>query len=92
LLLAVAFGFFELLWRNGDQNALGMEHARIASLNGLMESVGFQSYIYEDFAEATFDLFTTLSSGTISPSDDAPLVSTFNDPSISDSIVTHFKV
>ncbi|KAI5842311.1 peptidase C65 Otubain-domain-containing protein [Tricharina praecox] len=88
---ALAFGFFELLLRNGDQNSLGMEHARIASLSGLMESVGFQSYIYEDFAEATFSLFTTLNSGNISPSDDAPLVSTFNDPSISDSIVTHFK-
>lgn len=78
--------------RSGDQNALGMEHARIASLNGLMESVGFQAYIYEDFAEATFNLFTTLSSSNISPSDDSPLVNTFNDPGISDSIVTHFKV
>lgn len=69
-----------------------MEHARISSLSGLMDSVGFQSYIYEDFAEATYNLFSTLGAGTFSASDDAVLLSTFNDPGVSDAIVTHFKV
>ena len=69
-----------------------MEYARITSLNGLMEATGYRSYIYEDFAEATFELFTTLSSGAIAPNDDSALVKTFNDPDLSDSIVTHFKV
>jgi hypothetical protein len=66
-----------------------MEHARITSLNGLMESVGIQSYIYEDFAEATFALFNAL--GSIN-ADEAQLLNTLNDGSLSDSIVTHFKV
>ncbi|KAF8536566.1 peptidase C65 Otubain-domain-containing protein [Trichophaea hybrida] len=88
---AVAFGFFELLLRSGDQNQIGMEHARIKSLNGLMESVGIQNYIYEDMAEETFNVFRTLSSGSISPADDSALVGIFNDPNVSDSIVTHFK-
>jgi hypothetical protein len=69
-----------------------MEHARITSLNGLMDSVGIQSYIYEDMAEETFNVFRTLSSGTISLTNDSALVTIFNDPNVSDSIVTHFKV
>jgi ubiquitin thioesterase protein OTUB1 len=88
--VALAFGFFELLLRSGDPNRIGMEHARITSLNGVMESVGFQSYIYEDFAEATFDLFSAL--GSMIPSGEAQLLNTFNDAGLSDSIVTHFKV
>lgn len=84
----MAFGFFELLLRSGDQNRIGMEHARITSLNGLMESVGYQSYVYEDFAEATFALFSTLQNN---PADEANLLDTFNDSGLSDCIITHFK-
>lgn len=86
---AVAFGFFELLLRCADPNLIGMEHARFSSLNNLMESVGFQSYIFEDFAQATLDLFNSFIGA---PSDYDLLIDTFNNPAISDAIVTHFKV
>lgn len=69
-----------------------MEHARIKSLCGLMDSVGFHTYVYEDFAEETFSVLRALGSALGSPGDDAALVGSFNSQDVSDSIVTHFKV
>ncbi|KAI5806904.1 peptidase C65 Otubain-domain-containing protein [Geopyxis carbonaria] len=86
---AVAFGFFEILMKS-DLNNIGMQHARIKSLNGLMNAFGIQPYIYEDFADTTFDIFIALCGSAPYNHDD--LLKSFNDPGISDSIITHMKL
>lgn len=85
----MAFGFFELLLRTRDLDRIGMEHARLTSLNGLMDAAGFQTYIYEDYCAETFALFTALPALFDHDSD---MLKTFNDPTISDAIITHLKV
>lgn len=89
LMIAIAFGFFEQLLKLGDVNRIGMEHARVASLNGLLSMAGIASYIYEDFTEVTFDLFKIMAAGKV---DVAALVNYFNDESCSNAIVMHFRV
>lgn len=71
-----------------------MEYARITSLNNLMNLAGLESYIYEDFAEATFSLFGQISSSpTIDhPYDVSEVLNAFNNQDISNAIITHFKV
>ncbi|KAL7268562.1 hypothetical protein RUND412_008812 [Rhizina undulata] len=90
---AVAFGYFELLLRTGDLNLIGMEHARIASLNNLMDAAGFRSYLYEDFIQATYNLFIKLQSTEVinAPYDDTELLAAFTQSGVSDAIITHFK-
>ncbi|KAG0642934.1 peptidase C65 Otubain-domain-containing protein [Tuber brumale] len=90
---AVAFGFFELLLKSGDTNHIGMQYARIASLNGLMILAGLQPFIYEDFAEVTFELLGAINtSPTIdTPWDVSMIAERFNNPEISNAIITHFK-
>lgn len=90
----MAFGYFELLLKTGDSNRIGMEYARITSLNNLMNIAGLESYIYEDFAEATFSLFGQISASPVidNPYDVSEVVNAFNDPDISNAIITHFKV
>lgn len=91
---AVAFGFFELLLKTGDTNHIGMQYARIASLNGLMILAGLQPFIYEDFAEVTFELLGAINSPPAidTPWDVSIIAERFNNPEISNAIITHFKV
>lgn len=90
----MAFGYFELLLKSGDPNRIGMEYARITSLNNLMNVAGLEPYIYEDFADATFSLFGQISASPVidHPYDVSAVVNAFNNPDISNAIITHFKV
>lgn len=90
----MAFGYFELLLKTGDPNRIGMEYARITSLNNLMNVAGLESYIYEDFADATFSLFGQISASPVidHPYDVSEVVNAFNNPDTSNAIITHFKV
>ncbi|CUS07556.1 unnamed protein product [Tuber aestivum] len=90
---AVAFGFFELLLKTGDSNHIGMQYARIASLNGLMMLAGLQPFIYEDFAEVTFELLGAIDSSPAidTPCDVSMIADRFNNQDVSDAIITHFK-
>lgn len=90
----MAFGYFEILLKSGDPNRIGMEYARVSSLNNLMNLAGLESYIYEDFAEATSSLFMQISGSPAidRPYDISPVVNAFNNPDISNAIITHFKV
>ncbi|KAI5812885.1 peptidase C65 Otubain-domain-containing protein [Pyronema omphalodes] len=86
---AIAFGYFEQLLKLGDVNRIGMEHARVASLNGLLSMAGIASYIYEDFTDVTFELFKIMAAGKV---DLTALVNYFNDESFSNAIVMHFRL
>jgi len=71
-----------------------MQYARIASLNGLMILAGLQPFIYEDFAEVTFELLGAINSPPAidTPWDVSIIAERFNNPEISNAIITHFKV
>lgn len=62
---------------------------RLKSLNNLLNTMGHDPTIYEDFVDETFTLLertrTTLDVGEM-------LLSSFNDPSIAAPIITHFRV
>jgi hypothetical protein len=59
-----------------------------------MSLAGLESYIFEDFAEVTYELLVAISSPPAikTPWDVSLIVERFNTPEISDAIITHFKV
>lgn len=85
----MAYGFFEMLLKTGDPNRIAMEHARIKSLNGLMEAAGFPLLVFEDMADMTFAVLTDLQQMQYNAD---MLQGKFCDPEYSDAIVTHLKV
>lgn len=68
------------------------EETRLKSLNNLLNSLGFQEHLYEDFVESTLDLLRQISASIPNQDDDAALLAAFNDPEISNGIITHFRV
>lgn len=86
----MAFGYFESLQRIGDRGKFLEEQSRLRSLGNLLNQIGFQQDMYEDFADETLGLLRKLS--TLPPSDEAPLLEAFNDMMSSMSIITHLKV
>jgi len=89
---AIAFCYFETLLRLGDRNRILAEETRLKSLNNLLNSLGFQEHLYEDFVEATLDLLRQISASIPVQDDGAALLAAFNDPEISNGIITHFRV
>ncbi|KAK7607439.1 peptidase C65 Otubain-domain-containing protein [Phyllosticta paracitricarpa] len=88
---AIAFGYFEVLQRLGDRTKFLEEQSRLRSLANLLNQVGFQADMYEDFAEETFALLRKLSSNAHA-TDDSVLLDAFNDEIVSQSIITHLKL
>ncbi|KAI4088036.1 MAG: hypothetical protein LQ344_006351 [Seirophora lacunosa] len=66
--------------------------ARLTSLNNLLDSVGYQRDIYEDFAEETIQLLKHIASTTPNHDDGAALLSSFNDPNVCNGIIMHFRL
>lgn len=89
---AIAFCYFETLLRLGDRHKIMAEETRLKSLNNLLNSLGFQEHLYEDFVESTLDLLRQISASIPNQDDDAALLAAFNDPEISNGIITHFRV
>lgn len=89
---AVAFAYFETLLRLGDRDRIAAEEARLKSLNNLLNSVGFQEHLYEDFVDATITLLREISASIPCHDDGATLWASFNDPDVSNGIITHFRV
>ncbi|KAF4541373.1 Peptidase C65 [Lasiodiplodia theobromae] len=86
---AVAFGYFEALQRAGDRHKFLEEQSRLRSLANLLNQIGLQADVYEDFADETLGLLRKLAN--TSASDDAPLLDAFNDMMASMGIITHLK-
>ncbi|KAF3314998.1 hypothetical protein TWF173_004214 [Orbilia oligospora] len=91
---ALAFGWFELLLRTGDEKRIEEEHNRIEALCAMMDSVGMADYLYEDFVIETKNLLKTIGKSPVvdDPYNDKVLVKAFNEDEISNSIITHLKL
>ncbi|EPS36771.1 hypothetical protein H072_9639 [Dactylellina haptotyla CBS 200.50] len=91
---ALAFGYFELLLRTGDEKFIQNEMDRLKSLCSWMNEVGMSEYLYEDFVEETIELLKTISQSPAidNPYDDTPVVEAFNRDDASNAIITHLKL
>ncbi|KAF2838985.1 cysteine proteinase [Patellaria atrata CBS 101060] len=89
---AIAFGYFENLARVGDALKFQEEETRLRSMGNILNAVGFDEELYEDFAGDTYDLLRKIAA-TIGTSDDGTvLFSSFNDEPLSLSIITYLKL
>ncbi|KAL8691043.1 MAG: hypothetical protein Q9218_003645 [Villophora microphyllina] len=87
---AVAFGYFEALLHSSDPHRALAEVARLKSLNNLLDSVGYDRIIYEDFVEETLGILQLIP--TLSSHDDgAALLEALNRPGVWDCIIAHFR-
>jgi ubiquitin thioesterase protein OTUB1 len=91
---AIAFTYFEALLRVGDKNRFLEEETRLRSLRNLLNTIGFQEHLYEDFADECYDLLRRTGAAVPAVDDTAgaELLASFNDVSISMAIITYFKV
>ncbi|KAI4248396.1 MAG: hypothetical protein L6R40_000955 [Gallowayella cf. fulva] len=89
---ALAFGYFEALLQSGDPSRLLGEVARLTSLNNLLDSVGYERDIYEDFTDETFQLLRRTADPLPSNAGGAALLAAFNDVAICNAIIMHFRV
>ncbi|KAF3930180.1 hypothetical protein ABW20_dc0100832 [Dactylellina cionopaga] len=91
---ALAFGYFELLLRTGDQDFIQNETGRLKSLCSYMNDVGMSEYVYEDFVEETMDLLNVIGKAPVvdNPYDDTTLIEAFNQDDKSNAIITHLKL
>ncbi|KAI9660849.1 MAG: hypothetical protein M1829_006459 [Trizodia sp. TS-e1964] len=88
---AVAFNYFELLFRLQDLALIQREESRIRSLSNLMNRVGLSDYLYEDFVDATLRLLRATAVAVAMQHSDSLLLQAFNDPEVSSSIIAHFR-
>ncbi|KAI4123969.1 MAG: hypothetical protein LQ347_005919 [Umbilicaria vellea] len=86
------FGYFEALLRLGDPMKILAEESRLKSLNNLLNSVGFQEEIYEDFVDETISLLRGTAASIPCHDDGAALLASFNDAGLSNAIITHFRL
>lgn len=89
---AVAFGYLERLLYLGDSGKCFQEEARLRSLSNVLNSAGFDAYLYEDFADATFNLVRDVANAIDAGNGDEVLLNAFNDESTQNYVITHFKV
>ncbi|KAF2003808.1 cysteine proteinase [Amniculicola lignicola CBS 123094] len=91
---AVAFGYYEALLRGGDANKLEEEVVRLRSMNNLLNSIGFQEDLYEDFADEVYELLRRLAASlrAMDGTTAALLLEAFNDMGRSMAIITYLKL
>lgn len=68
------------------------EESRLKSLNNLLNAVGFQEVLYEDFVEETISLLRQTATSIPCQDNGAGLLHSFNDAGMSNAIITHFRV
>ncbi|KAI4258908.1 MAG: hypothetical protein LQ352_001021 [Teloschistes flavicans] len=87
---AVAFGYFEALLHSSDPNRALAEVARLKSLNNLLDSVGYDRIIYEDFVDETLTMLQLIP--TLPTQDDGTaLLEALDRPGVWDAIIAHFR-
>ncbi|GME39810.1 COP9 signalosome complex subunit 2 [Neofusicoccum parvum] len=87
---AVAFGYFEGLQRIGDRGKFLEEQSRLRSLANLLNQIGLQTAVWEDFADETFGLLSKLSN--LPAANETPLLESFNEMMMSMAIITYLKL
>lgn len=89
----MAFGYFEALIHLGDVNKLGMEQARLRSLNNVMAQAKYSMMLVEDFADETLELLSNITSAVREGRDAAGvLLEKFNDDMVQNYIITYLRV
>lgn len=89
----MAFGYFEALIHFGDVNKLGLEQARLRSLNNVMSQAGFSMDMVEEFADETLTLLRDITSAVNEGRDAATiLMERFNDEFVQNYIIVHLRV
>lgn len=68
------------------------ESVRLKSYNALLNSVGYDQDLYIDFVQETLDLLEQTAASVASSDGESKLLASFNDESVSNSIITHFRV
>ena len=89
---ALAYGYFEALLRAGNAMRIQSEIVRLKSLNNLLNAVGNDPMLYEDFVQETIDLLERTGADLPCVDDGAMLLASFNDVGVTSSIITHFRV
>lgn len=91
---AIAFTYYEALLRLGDKNKFLEEETRLRSLHNLLNTIGFQEDLYEDFADECFELLRKTAASVPAADDSAAasLLTSFNDVGLSMAIITYFKL
>jgi ubiquitin thioesterase protein OTUB1 len=77
--------------RIGDKHKFAEEETRLKSLDNILNQVGFQEYLYEQFAEDTYELLRDTAATIGLANGGALLLAAFNDDTRSKSIITYFK-
>lgn len=90
--LAVAFGYFETLAKLNDVNKFSEEEARLRSLSNVLNAAGYEPYLYEDFAEETFELLRNVRSAMQAGNVETALLDAFNNEYLQNNIITHLRV
>lgn len=92
-LSAIACGYFETLALQGDSDHIRLELTRLMSLNNLFARAGYESWVYEDMIDCTFDLLKKLATALDEGLDPNRLIiDSLNDPESSNAIVYHFRL
>lgn len=68
------------------------EESRLKSLNNLLNAVGFQEDLYEDFVDETVSLLRATAASMPCHDNGDGLLASFNDAGMSNAIITHFRV
>lgn len=90
---AVAFGYFERLLYINDSGKCFEEEARLRSLSNVLNSAGYDPYLYEDFADELYTLVRNIANAILEGNNgDEVLMTAFNDDAVQNYIITHFKV
>ena len=95
---AVAFSYFETLAQLGDPNRILEEHCRLQSLNNLLNRVGFEQHLYQDYVETTFTLLRELAALVSLPTAASPASARskvweqFKDPAVANAVIAHVRV
>ncbi len=76
----------------GDGNKFAEEEARLRSLSNVLNSAGYEAYLHEDFAEELFDTMRKVANGLHDGTAEDVLLECFNDETIQNYIITHFRV
>lgn len=65
---------------------------RLQGFNALIDSIGYEEYLYIEFVQQTLDLLEEIALNLSSQGIRETLLERFNDDAVSNAIITHFRV